>query len=303
MRYECVTCSIWRNSGYDGGHVDKSNVDNGNGVKRKKKHSFRQRLGYIIFRSDTPAARGFDIALLWAILLSVLLVMLESVPSVNARYEATLIRLEWAFTVLFTVEYAARVYSANRRWRYLRSFYGIIDLLAILPSYLSLVVVDWHYLAVVRALRLLRIFRVLKLSRYLGEASVLREALRASRIKIVVFVYTVLTIVMVVGSVMYLVEGPQNGYTSIPLSIYWAIVTLTTVGYGDIHPKTALGQMISSLLMIIGYGIIAVPTGIVTSELSRASQRAAKRCEACGAPALESTANFCSMCGKPLAND
>ncbi len=262
--------------------------------------SFRSRLESIIFEADTPLGRLFDVVLLWTIVLSILLVMLESVPSIRAQYGAALKDLEWFFTGLFTLEYLARLYSAKQPLRYAVSFYGVVDLLTIIPGYLSLFFAGSQYLLAIRALRLLRIFRVLKLSRYLGEASVLTDALRASRFKITVFLLTVMTLVVIMGSVMHLVEGPQNGFTSIPISIYWAIVTLTTVGYGDISPKTPLGQMISSVLMIVGYGIIAVPTGIVTAELSRANRPLLKRCEACGLETHDLDARFCKRCGTTL---
>jgi voltage-gated potassium channel len=270
-------------------------------VSRKtRENAFRSRLETVIFEADTPLGKLFDIVLLWTIVLSILLVMLESVPSIRAQHGALLRDLEWFFTGLFTLEYIARLYSAKHLLRYATSFFGVVDLLAIIPGYLSLLIAGSQYLLAIRALRLLRIFRILKLSRYLGEASVLSSALRASRYKITVFLLTVMTLVVIMGSVMHLVEGPQNGFTSIPISIYWAIVTLTTVGYGDISPKTPLGQMISSALMIVGYGIIAVPTGIVTAELSRFNRPVMKRCEGCGHETHDPDAAFCKRCGTPL---
>ena len=283
--------------------------------RKAKVTRFRRRLEIVIFGADTPLGKLFDVVLLWAIVLSVALVTLESVPSIKAEYGALLRVLEWSFTGLFTVEYVARLYAARHPRRYAFSFFGVVDFLAVVPGYLSLVIAGSQYLLAVRALRLLRIFRVLKLSRYLGEISVLTEALRASRFKITVFLYTVLTIVVIMGSVMYLVEGPQNGFTSIPISIYWAIVTLTTVGYGDISPQTALGRMISSVLMITGFGIIAVPTGIVTAELSRAAHpggqgeppkpaqqgQQLRPCERCHLELHDPDAAFCKRCGAPLA--
>ena len=271
---------------------------------------FRRQLNVIIFGADTPLGKLFDVVLLWAIVLSIALVILESVPAARAEYGTLLRGLEWFFTGLFTLEYLARLYSAWHPLRYAFSFFGVVDFLAIIPGYLSLIIVGSQYLLAVRALRLLRIFRVLKLSRYLGEVNVLTAALRASRFKITVFLYTVLTIVVIMGSIMYLVEGPQNGFTSIPISIYWAIVTLTTVGYGDISPKTPLGQIISSTLMITGYGIIAVPTGIFTAELARAShlpekqndeRQHKKHCKKCGLEIHDPDAAFCKRCGTPLA--
>ncbi len=268
--------------------------------RKTKARRFRAHLETIIFEADTPLGKLFDVALLWTIVLSIALVMLESVPSIRAEYGTLLRGLEWLFTGLFTLEYFARLYSAKRPLHYAGSFFGVVDLLAIIPGYLSLLVIGSQYLLAIRALRLLRIFRVLKLSRYLGEASVLTGALRASRYKIAVFLLTVMTLVVIMGSIMHLVEGPKNGFTSIPISVYWAIVTLTTVGYGDISPQTPLGRVISSALMIVGFGIIAVPTGIVTAELTRASQNAAKRCEACGLETHEADAAFCRRCGTPM---
>ncbi|MDZ7708418.1 MAG: ion transporter [Trueperaceae bacterium] len=283
--------------------------------------SFRERLGDIIFETDTPAARGFDVALLWAIVLSVALVLLESMAGVRARYGDTLRTLEWVFTGLFTIEYVARIYTARKPLRYVRSFYGVIDALAILPTYLSVVLVGSQYLLVIRSLRLLRVFRVLKAARYLGQAGVLVRALRASREKITVFLVTVLTLVLIIGSAMYLIEGPANGFDSIPVAIYWAIVTLTTVGYGDVAPGTPVGKTLAAAVMILGYAIIAVPTGIVTSELTRASvweSRPApmadpeptpdadangggsRSCDACGAGGHAADAAFCRRCGAPL---
>jgi voltage-gated potassium channel len=264
--------------------------------------SLKRRLGDVIFETDSGAARAFDVALLWAILLSVALVVLESVTTVRDAYGGTLRALEWAFTGLFTVEYVVRIVVARKRWRYVTSFYGVIDLLAIVPTYLSLFLVGSQYLIVIRALRLLRVFRVLKATRYLGEAGLLARALSASREKITVFLVTVLTLVLIIGSAMYLVEGPENGFTSIPIAIYWAIVTLTTVGYGDIAPGTPLGKFLSALVMILGYSIIAVPTGIVTSELTRVQGLRApgRACASCGAERHENDAVFCKICGERL---
>ena len=264
----------------------------------------RENLGDIIFETDTPAAKLFDVVVLWAILLSVALVMLESVLGLRAQYGGVLRALEWGFTILFTVEYFLRIYAARKRLRYVTSFYGVVDLLAVLPSYLSLVVVGSQYLIVIRSLRLLRVFRVLKLARYLGEANTLVRALRASRVKIIVFLWTVLTLVIIIGSVMYLVEGAESGFTNIPISVYWAIVTLTTVGYGDIAPRTPLGQTLSALVMVLGYAIIAVPTGIVTNELSRASQEEREAqlvaCPRCGQASHDADARYCKRCGERL---
>ncbi|HEX2092458.1 MAG TPA: ion transporter [Longimicrobiaceae bacterium] len=262
----------------------------------------RQRLHDIIFKHDDPAEKGFDVALIAAILLSVLVVMLDSVAWISARYGRLLHVAEWGFTLLFTVEYLLRLWTSREPLRYARSFYGIVDLLAVLPTYLSVLFPAGRFLVALRILRVLRIFRVLKLAQYVEEASVLTTALRASRYKIIVFVSTVLTIVVVVGSLMYLVEGPGSGFTSIPQGIYWAIVTLTTVGYGDIAPQTTLGKGVAATLMIVGYGIIAVPTGIVTLELDRASRqsRVPRVCPACGADRHDADAVFCKRCGTRL---
>jgi voltage-gated potassium channel len=262
--------------------------------------SLRERIGTIIFETDTPAGKRFDVVLLWIILVSVLLVMLESVPEIRAQYGPLLRSLEWGFTLLFTLEYVLRIYSARRRWRYVRSFYGVVDLVAVLPTYLSLLYAGPQYLLVIRSLRLLRVFRILKLVRFLGEAEVLGRALRASLPKIIVFLVAVLSLVLIVGSLLYIVEGPAYGFTSIPLSVYWAIVTLTTVGYGDIVPQTPLGKFLANLAMIMGYGIIAVPTGIVTVELSQSARQGNRSCPSCGRAGHEPDAAFCQHCGARL---
>lgn len=261
----------------------------------------RTRLHEIIFEADTPAGRLFDLLLLWAIIGSIVVVMLESVPDVRARYGPTLRAIEWGFTILFTVEYSLRLASVQRPAQYARSFFGIIDLVAILPTYFSLILPGAQSLLVVRVLRLLRVFRVLKLAEYLRESRVLGQALRASRRKISVFLLVVVTVVLVVGALMYVVEGERNGFTSIPLSVYWAVVTITTVGYGDLAPATTLGRGLAVVLMLIGYGIIAVPTGIVTVELTRASSQVATRaCPSCGVDTHDPDAVFCRRCGARL---
>lgn len=268
--------------------------------------TLRRCLYEIIFEHDTPAGRAFDLALIVTILLSVVAVMLDSVAWISQRYGSWLVTLEWIFTALFTIEYGLRLYSAPRPWRYARSFFGLVDFLAILPSYLSLLFPGSRFLLTIRVVRVLRIFRVLKLVQFVGEANVLAQALRRSRHKISVFLLAVLSVVVVVGSLMYLIEGPRAGFTSIPASIYWAIVTLTTVGYGDIAPQTALGQTLAAFLMITGYGIIAVPTGIVTVELGRASAGAVGRaairhpCPACGRGGHDTDAAHCKHCGVRL---
>lgn len=263
--------------------------------------AWRDKWYIIIFQHGTSAGRLFDIILLTAILLSVLAVILESVPSVRANYGEYFSTVEWIFTGLFTIEYAARLATAKNARRYAFSFFGIVDLLAVAPIYLSVFFSVQHAFAVVRALRLLRVFRILKLTEYLGEAVALRVALQASVRKIVVFLFAVLAIVIIVGAMMYQVEGEANGFTSIPVGMYWAIVTVTTVGYGDISPHTVLGRILASLLMTIGYGIIAVPTGIVTFEYAKASAASQSRvCPACGLAHHDQDALFCKRCGAQL---
>jgi voltage-gated potassium channel len=265
--------------------------------------SVRQRLRDVIFNHDSPAERAFDVALIVAILLSVLVVMLDSVANVRARYGSYLQAAEWFFTILFTVEYLLRLWTARSARGYATSFYGVIDLIAVLPTYLSVVFPAGRFLIAFRILRVLRVFRILKLVQYVQEASVLATALRASRFKITVFISVVLTTVVVVGSLMYLIEGPAAGFTDIPQGIYWAIVTLTTVGYGDIAPQTAFGKGLAATLMIVGYGIIAVPTGIVTLELDRASRQpgATRRCPGCSTERHDADAAFCKRCGSSLS--
>lgn len=263
----------------------------------------RARLHEVIFESDTPAGRYFDLALIWLILLSVATVLLESVREVRGQYGKLLYALEWLFTLLFTVEYFLRLLSVRRPLRYARSFFGVIDLLAIIPTYLSIFVPGSQYLLVIRILRLLRVFRLLKLSEYVAEADTLRHALRASRRKISVFISAVVLLVVIIGTLMYVIEGEVNGFTSIPRSIYWAIVTLTTVGYGDLSPKTSVGQIVASIVMITGYGIIAVPTGIVSVELAQAVRRktvSGQSCPSCGVEGHDPDAIYCKYCGAKL---
>lgn len=270
----------------------------------KSRSRWRLWLYVIIFKADTPGGRAFDVALLWSILLSVFAVMLESVAEVRASYGPALRAVEWFFTLLFTIEYVLRLLSAPHAWRYARSFFGIVDLLAIVPTYLSLLVAGTQMLLVIRAIRLLRFFRIFKLVQYVGEARALRAALRASSPKITVFLGAVLTTVMIAGTVMYMVEGEANGFTSIPRAVYWAIVTMTTVGYGDIAPRTLVGQTLAAVLMIIGYGIIAVPTGIVSAEMAQTTRRAKeRRCKSCGAEFHDPDARFCKHCGAALPED
>ena len=263
----------------------------------------RKRLHQVIFESDTPAGRYFDLALIWLIILSVATVILESVREVRQQYGELLYALEWLFTVLFTIEYFLRLLSVRRPLRYATSFFGVVDLLAIIPTYLSVFVPGSHYLLVIRILRLLRVFRLLKLSEYVSEAETLRLALRASSRKISVFISAVVLLVVIIGAMMYVIEGEANGFTSIPRSIYWAIVTLTTVGYGDLSPKTAFGQIVASVVMVIGYGIIAVPTGIVSVELAHAvreKNRVSRACPSCEAEGHDADAICCKYCGTTL---
>ncbi len=264
---------------------------------------WRDRLHEIIFEAETPAGKAFDVILLIAIAASVLAVSLESVESIRERYGAWLYGIEWGFTVVFTVEYILRMVAVLRPGRYAVSFFGIVDLLAILPTYVSLFMPGTQSLVVIRGLRMLRIFRVFKLAHFIGEAHVLRQALGASVRKIIVFLLTVLTLVVIIGALMHLIEGGDNdGFSSIPQSIYWAIVTLTTVGYGDAVPHTVVGKLLASMVMIIGYGIIAVPTGIVTVELGRANRAAVstEACPSCSAEGHDPDATHCKYCGAEL---
>jgi voltage-gated potassium channel len=263
---------------------------------------WRFKLHEVIFEADTPAGKWFDVLLILSILVSVVMVMLDSVSTIQKTYGPFLLAGEWFFTILFTIEYVLRLLSVGRPLAYATSFFGVVDLLAILPTYLSIIIPGAQYLLVIRILRVLRIFRILKLVQYLGEARLLTQALRASRRKITVFLFVVLTMVTIFGSLIYLIEDPKDGYTSIPKSIYWSIVTLTTVGYGDISPKTNLGQLLSALIMIIGYGIIAVPTGIVTVELAQAFKKkiSTQACPECSAEGHDPDAKFCKYCGSKL---
>ena len=268
-------------------------------------HGWRQRLWRVIFQADTPAGRAFDIALIVAIVASVLTVMIESVAHIRAEHGRLLRGIEWGFTGLFTIEYLLRLTCVRRPLRYATSFFGIIDLMAILPTYLSLFIPGAETLLVVRFLRVLRIFRVLKLTEYLRESRVLSDALWASRRKIGVFLLSVLTLLTVVSALMYLIEGEENGFVDIPTSLYWAVVTLTTVGFGDIAPKTGVGRALASLVMITGYGIIAVPTGIVTVELTRAGRGTSPRepCPTCGKTDHDPDARYCKQCGARLPGE
>jgi voltage-gated potassium channel len=271
---------------------------------KSKLNILRQRIHIIIYGTDTVAGRLFDLILLGLILLSVFLVMLETVKGFDAKYHHELIILEWIITIFFTLEYILRIATTNRPRNYIFSFFGIIDLLAILPMYLSFFLVGSKVFSIIRALRLLRLFKILNHPKFTGQSVHLLKALNASRGKITVFLYFVLISTIIIGSIMYVVEGEENGFTSIPMSIYWTIVTLTTVGYGDISPGTPLGQFIASLVMILGYGIIAVPTGIVTAEITRTNANKAEpeknSCENCGVTNHNPNAKFCYHCGNPL---
>jgi len=263
--------------------------------------TWQDSLHTIIFEAETPTGKLFDVLLIGSILASVIVVMLDSVNVINSRHGHLLAFFEWFFTLLFTVEYILRLSCVGRPLSYATSFFGIIDLLAIIPTYLSVFIPGTEFLLVIRVLRILRIFRVLKLVQYIGEAALLMKALSASRRKITVFLFTVLTLVVILGSLMYLIEGAEHGFTSIPKSIYWAIVTLTTVGYGNIAPQTSLGQLLAAFIMILGYSIIAVPTGIVTVELAHASSGETTRsCIECSAEGHDSDADYCKYCGSKL---
>lgn len=265
---------------------------------------WRSELHEIIFEADTRWGKAFDYLLFACIGLSVLVVLLESIGHIRVEYGPELRVAEWLFTILFTIEYALRLVTVQRPLRYALSFYGIIDLLAIIPTYLSLVFAGTHALIVIRALRLLRVFRVLKLARFVGEAALLKSALQGSMRKILVFLGAVLTLVLIVGSAMYLIEGEEHGFSNIPVSIYWTIVTMTTVGYGDITPQTVPGKMLASIVMIMGYGIIAVPTGIVSVELAHAQRLSfavsTQACPSCSKEGHDADAEFCKYCGSKL---
>ncbi|MEQ9217198.1 MAG: ion transporter [Cyclobacteriaceae bacterium] len=270
----------------------------------KRFPGLRSKLYTIVFGTETPAGKLFDVVLLWAIVGSILVVTFESVKELNDRFESAFAVFEWVFTILFSIEYLLRIFILKKPLKYVFSFLGIIDFLALVPTYLSLFVTGGAYLVVIRAIRLLRIFRILKLSRYLSEAQMLGNALVASKYKLFVFIGTVLSVVLIVGTLMYVIEGAENGFTSIPRSIYWCIVTITTVGYGDIAPHTILGQILASVLMLMGYAIIAVPTGIVTGELVRENTRKAtiklRSCHSCNTEIDDPKAKYCQECGNKL---
>jgi voltage-gated potassium channel len=271
-------------------------------IEKPEGRAWRAHWHEVIFEADTPAGKRFDLVLLALILLSVLAVCLESVQALREDYGAALYALEWTLTALFTLEYVARLMTVRRPLRYAVSFYGLVDLLAILPTYLSFIFPGSQSLLIIRALRLLRVFRILKLSHFVGEARVLSAAMRASARKIIVFMGVVTTIMLIAGALMYLIEGEANGFTSIPVSIYWAVVTMTTVGFGDIVPQTVIGRFLASILMVLGYAIIAVPTGIVTVELGLVAKTSTntQACSACGASNHDNDAKYCKICGAKL---
>ncbi len=267
-----------------------------------KNSTLKEKIHVIIDGTDTPAGKLFDIITLAAIIASVIVVILDSVEVLRNEFGQLFSIAEWFFTIMFTIEYALRLYSAPNRSQYMKSFFGVVDLLALLPTYLSLIFVGTHYLLVVRILRLLRIFRVFKLKNYLHQAGFLASAFKTSKHKIIVFFLSLTLLVTIFGSVLYVVEGPEHGFTSIPTSMYWAVVTLTTVGYGDISPKTPIGQAIASLVMITGYSIIAVPTGIFTAELTRTMRPQLQpiSCPSCGKFGHAMHADHCDRCGADL---
>ncbi len=274
---------------------------------QKERAPWRDYVQRVIFETDTPAGKNFDIALLIAIACSFFVILMSTVSTVWAQYGDWLYGLEWFFTILFTIEYFARIISVDNKYRYMTSFFGVIDLLSIIPTYLGLFVVGTETLSILRTFRLLRVFRVLELPQYMQGAKVIGAALQASRPKITVFLLAVMTLVVMIGSAMYLIEDEESGFTSIPRSIYWAIVTITTVGYGDIAPQTVLGQTLASLVMIIGYAIIAVPTGIVSSELSKgeflknsSDPDSLVTCSRCFLEGHQADANYCRRCGQRL---
>lgn len=261
----------------------------------------RDKLHTIIFEADTRAGKLFDIILLWAILISIVVVMLESVVWISEAYGTEIKVIEWSFTILFSIEYIARIIAVKKPLKYVFSFYGIIDLLSILPTFIGVFVSGTHSLSVIRAIRLLRIFRILKLVRYVTAAQSLKHALMASKDKIIVFLFAVVSMVIILGTLMYIIETPESGFTSIPRSIYWAIVTLTTVGYGDISPATVLGQTVASIVMIMGYSILAVPTGIVGAELVKQENKmSTQSCPDCSEEGHDLDAVHCKYCGATL---
>lgn len=271
-------------------------------MSNSKHREIRNKLHELIFEADTKTGKFFDLFLMVSIVASVVVVALDSVASLRIEYGALFIQLEWFFTIIFTIEYVLRIISVHKARGYIFSFFGLVDFFSILPTYLSLLLPGSQYFLVIRILRVLRVFRVLKFTQYLIEVDQLRQAMKSSRRKITVFVFTVITIAVIVGSLMYVIEGPEHGFTSIPRGIYWAVVTLTTVGYGDISPSTPIGQMFSVLIMIFGYGVIAVPTGIVTVELGKVSSKSSSTqvCPFCSREGHDPDAKHCKYCGNIL---
>ena len=268
-----------------------------------KKSTWKERLHEIIYEADTKEGKLFDVVLLIAIIASIILVMLESVESFDNKYHSFLNISEWVITILFSLEYILRIISIKKPFKYIFSFYGMIDLLSTIPKYLSFIFIGSHHLAALRALRLLRVFRILKLTRYIGASNTLLVALKTSRAKIAVFLFFVVIVCIILGTIMYMIEGEENGFTSIPRAVYWAIVTLTTVGFGDIAPQTPLGQLIASTIMILGYGIIAIPTGIVSSEMAKKTtviDNNTQSCDNCLKEGHKDAAEFCYHCGSNL---
>ncbi len=267
---------------------------------------WRAKIHEVIYGTHTPAGKLFDVVLLIAIVFSIIIVMLESVQSFDSKYHDFFNISEWIITILFTIEYILRIICVTKPKRYILSFYGIVDLLSTIPKYLALFIMESQFLTVFRALRLLRVFRILKLIRFVGEANNLTRALKQSRSKIFIFIFFIFIISIILGTIMYLIEGPDNGFKSIPQSIYWCIVTLTTVGFGDITPQTPLGQMLATLIMIIGYGIIAVPTGIISAEYVSSNKNIApnhgEACKSCGTDIIISDSNYCRKCGEKIIN-
>ncbi|KHE91879.1 MAG: ion transporter [Candidatus Scalindua rubra] len=272
-------------------------------VEQKKDSSWRDVLYEVIFKADTVSGKSFDIAVMVIIALSVITVIINTVGSIEQEYGNILHIAEWVFTIIFTIEYILRLICCKRPAAYARSFFGVVDLFAILPTYISVIIPGSHVLLVIRILRVLRIFRVLKLVKYIGESELLIDALQSSRRKITVFLFSVITIVIIFGSVMYIVESQENGFNNIPQSIYWAVVTLTTVGYGDVTPRTHIGKVIAMIIMVMGYGILAVPTGIVTAEITKAmghNKVASNICEGCGYRWHDDDAHYCKHCGNTI---
>lgn len=274
--------------------------------KTTGKPGWKSKIHEIIYGTHTPAGKLFDVILLIAILYSIIIIMLESVQSFDSKYHTFFNISEWVITILFTIEYILRIICVTKPRRYIFSFYGIVDLLSTIPKYLSFFILDSQFLTVFRALRLLRVFRILKLIRFIGEANNLTRALKQSRSKIFIFIFFIFIISIILGTIMYLIEGPENGFRSIPQSVYWCIVTLTTVGFGDITPQTPLGQMLATLIMIIGYGVIAVPTGIISAEYASTYKKSTPNkdtaCKSCGADIINSDAAYCRKCGEKLTD-